>query len=283
MARKRKSSGADDVMELVALLPWWVGCILAIVFYALLHSVATQEVIQTTTPGQIGTMVTKTIWRTLAAVGQYIVPLLCLCGASLSFYRRRQRQGLIANVAGSEAADALDGMTWHEFEQLVGEAFRLQGYSVVETGGAGPDGGVDLILRKGNEKFLVQCKQWKAFTVGVTVVRELYGVMAANGAAGGFVVTSGKFTDDAKKFSEGRNLKLLEGQVLTAMIKSATANRTKQAPATKQPVQVAAAAPSCSACSKPMVHRQAKRGSSAGNLFWGCTGYPACRGTRTAG
>lgn len=280
MARKRKSSGADDVMELVAMLPWWVGCILAVVAYALLHRIASQEIIQTTTSGQIGTMVTKTIWRTLATFGQYILPVLCLAGAGVSFYRRRQRQGLIANVAGSQAADVLDGMTWQEFELLVGEAFRLQGYSVVETGGAGPDGGIDLVLRKGNEKFLVQCKQWKAFTVGVTVVRELYGVMAANGAAGGFVVTSGKFTDDAKKFSEGRNLKLLDGQVLTAMIKSATANLTNQAPAAKQPVQVANATPSCPVCSKPMVQRQAKRGNSAGNLFWGCTGYPACKGTR---
>jgi restriction system protein len=47
----------------------------------------------------------------------------------------------------------------------------------VETGGGGPDGGVDLVLRKpggnGSEKFLVQCKQWRALKVGVDVVREL--------------------------------------------------------------------------------------------------------------
>ena len=33
------------------------------------------------------------------------------------------------------------------------------------------------------EKFLVQCKQGKAYIVGVDVVRELYGVMAAKGAS----------------------------------------------------------------------------------------------------
>lgn len=54
-------------------------------------------------------------------------------------------------------------MSWQEFELLVGEAFRLQGYEVAEIGGGGPDGGVDLVLRKDREKFLVQCKQWKAF------------------------------------------------------------------------------------------------------------------------
>ena len=97
-------------------------------------------------------------------------------------------------------------MSWREFEMLVGEAFRLQGYSVTETGGGEPDGGIDLTLTKGTEKFLVQCKQWKAYKVSVDVVRELYGVMAAKDAAGGFVVTSGRFTDDARKFAEGRNV-----------------------------------------------------------------------------
>lgn len=45
---------------------------------------------------------------------------------------------------------------------------------------------LDLVLQKGREKFLVQRKQWKAFKVGVQVVRELYGLIAAAGAAGGF-------------------------------------------------------------------------------------------------
>jgi restriction system protein len=43
--------------------------------------------------------------------------------------------------------------------------------------------------------------------VGVDVVRELYGVMATKGAAGGFVVTSGRFTDDANGFATGRNVR----------------------------------------------------------------------------
>lgn len=89
-----------------------------------------------------------------------------------------------------------------------------------ETGGGGPDGGVDLTLTKGRS-VLVQCKQWKAFKVGVDVVRELYGVMAARGATGGFVVTSGRFTAEAKAFAEGRNVQLVDGPRLFSMIKQA--------------------------------------------------------------
>jgi restriction system protein len=59
------------------------------------------------------------------------------------------------------------------------------------------------------KKFYVQCKQWRAYKVGVEVVRELYGVMAAHGAAGGFVMTSGRFTDAANEFAQGRNMKLV--------------------------------------------------------------------------
>lgn len=90
---------------------------------------------------------------------------------------------MVTDVAPAQSADALDGMSWRQFEMLVGEAYRLQGYRVTETGGGEADGGIDLALTKGSEKFLVQCKQGKAYKVGVDVVRELYGVMAAKGAS----------------------------------------------------------------------------------------------------
>lgn len=43
-----------------------------------------------------------------------------------------------------------------------------------------------------------------------------------------------------------------------------------------------AASPSitCPDCGGAMVHRSAKRGSNAGNIFWGCASYPRCKGTR---
>lgn len=37
--------------------------------------------------------------------------------------------------------------------------------------------------------------------------------------------------------------------------------------------------PQCPRCSSPMVRRSAKSGESAGKKFWGCTKFPACRGT----
>jgi restriction system protein len=279
-------------MELVAMLPWWAGVALALLSYLLLHSVASQQVAPATQPGQVHVMVTQTLWRTLASFGQYIVPLICLAGAGMSAWQRKVRQNLVTDVAQSKATDALDGMSWREFEMLVGEGFRLQGYQVVETGGGGADGGVDLVLTKpgknGGEKLLVQCKQWRAFKVGVDVVRELYGVMAARGATGGFVVTSGRFTDEAVGFASGRNVTLVDGPTLHGLLRQAKAGvyHSSARPAAAPPVQPSVApmqTSSCPLCSRPMLRRTAKRGANAGGEFWGCTGYPACRGTRPIG
>ena len=59
----------------------------------------------------------------------------------------------------------------------------------------------------------------RAFKVSVQVVRELYGVMAARGAASGIVVTSGTFTQDAIKFASGRNVRLIAGDDLRELVR----------------------------------------------------------------
>lgn len=285
MARK-KSSPAEDFMDLVAMFPWWVGVALAVLSYLVLHHFASQPVASSVQPGQVGSMVTQTLWRTLAAVGQYAIPVLCLAGAGMSAWRRRERRQLVDNVVRSDAAHVLDGMSWQQFERLVGEGFRLQGYSVLETGGGGADEGIDLVLKRDDEKYLVQCKQWRALRVGVDVVRELYGVMAAKGVAGGFVVTSGSFTEEARSFSNGRNVKLIDGPQLRLLIRQALESQSqgsgKRGSAASEQLSPETT-PSCPICAKSMVRRTAKRGPAAGREFWGCSAYPSCKGTRPIG
>lgn len=282
MARRRRQSAADDFIEVVALLPWWACVALALVSYLVLHQLAALPKVVAVQPGQMADIVSRSMVSAFATVGQFIVPFFCLIAGVVSFIGRRKREGLVTNVAGSRSAEALHGMSWQEFELLVGEAFRQQGYTVTEIGGGGPDGGVDLVLKKGRETSLVQCKQWKATQVGVQVVRELFGVMAARGATGGFVVTSGNFSADAQDFAQGRNITLVDGRKLFAMIQQAKATTAamKEAPPVREPSQSAGQAPLCPKCNSAMVRRTAQKGSNAGSQFWGCSRYPGCRGTR---
>jgi restriction system protein len=134
------------------------------------------------------------------------------------------------------------------------------------------------VLVDGSEKYLVQCKQWRALKVGVKVVRELYGVMASVGAVGGFVVTSGEFTRDSKAFAQGKNIELIDGPQLTRLIRDVKSSRSaaETTPATRQGRQ-------CPKCGKEMVLRTARRGPQAGQKFWGCKGYPDCKSTLALG
>lgn len=278
MAR-RKQNPVEDLIEITSKLPWWVGVMLAIASYVWLHSVASAEVTAVAQPGRMGELVTQTLFNTLASIGQYLLPFAFLVGAAMSAYGRAKRQALHAQLAASPDRGALNDMSWQQFETLVGEAFRRNGYAVTETGGGGADGGIDLTLKKEGETFLVQCKQWKATKVGVTTVRELYGVMAARGATGGFVVTSGVFTDEARAFAVGRNVELMDGKALHALIRGVSAPG-KVAPIS--PTVATESAPVCPICQSAMVKRTAKRGANSGNAFWGCSQYPGCKGTRPA-
>lgn len=41
-----------------------------------------------------------------------------------------------------------------------------------------------------------------------------------------------------------------------------------------------ASTPRCPRCGRPMQRRTARQGPKAGQAFWGCTGYPECKGVR---
>lgn len=273
MARRRKQSTFEDLIGIAAKLPWWAGMLLALVAYLILHHYATAEIAPAVSGAQLGANVSSQLGRALAMFGQYLLPLAFIIGAGISAFRQRKRAGLLEDVQQGSGASVLNGMSWQEFEMLVGEAFRRADYSVEEKGGGGADGGIDLVLHKDGEKYLVQCKQWRAYKVGVPVVRELYGVMAASGAAGGFVVTSGVFTQEAKDFASGCNIELVDGAELKQIIARVQPYNDQEKKVLSMTGQL------CPKCGSSMVMRTAKQGANAGKSFWGCSGYPQCRGT----
>ncbi len=294
MARRRKQSPFEDLIDLAALLPWWITLPLALIAYLWLHSIATSPIPTLANPAEFNSQLPGMMLRGLAVPAQYFLPAALVIGAIASVFGRMRRKKLFNSVASNE--NTLESISWREFESLVGEAFRRKGFTVQETGQGGADGGIDLVLLKDGEKYLVQCKQWRRQLVQVNVVRELFGVIAAEGAKGGFVVISGRFTEDAKAFAQGKNLQLIEGGELNDMIRQSRATAARQSlqstthKASYQPTSVSsdplaqtyrAIQPACPTCQAPMVQRVAKRGSNVGNSFWGCSQFPKCKTTRS--
>jgi restriction system protein len=279
MARARQSVTFTDLLEIASKLPWQVSLGVAAISLLALHGLAAAfaSAPTVTTIADMGGVVIHQGVHVGALLLQFVVPPAFLIGAAVSYFKGSRSIRLLDNIRAANGP-AVASLTWQQFESLVAEGFRQRGFTVTEKGGAAPDGGVDLLLARGTERFLVQCKQWRAQQVPVTIVRELYGVMAAQQAAGGYVVTSGRFTQDAIAFAEGRNIELIDGKALTALLgeseKSGAAS-TRAPPTTTQ----VASTPACSRCQEPMVTRVAKRGANLGSEFWGCRRYPKCKAT----
>ena len=286
MARRKKETAVDALIEAVSRMPWWMGVALALLSYMVLHAFATRPPPVMTAPTQISSSITHALVNGLASVGQYLLPLLFSIGALVSFFKRRSAKQLHDSAAQRD--DGIANMAWGEFETLVGEFFRRQGYIVMEQGGARPDGGVDVLLQKGSDRYLVQCKHWRALRVGVQPVRELYGVMAARRVAGGFVVTSGDFTEEARSFAQGRELQLINGKMLQSGIRAQAMSASQAGTPVASPAQAvvsspaASTVPTCPLCHAAMVLRQSKNGPTPGKQFWGCSTFAEtkCRGTR---
>ena len=159
--RYRRPPPIQEFIRGIAKMPWWGGVGLAVFSFMFLHELMATPSPVATRPDQAGEVMVHAALTPMATVLQFFILIIYLIGAAVSFARSRHRGQLFQQVSSSQAADAVDQLTWQNFEKLVAEALQRDGYSVVENGGGGPDGGVDLVLRRGNEKFFVQCKRYR--------------------------------------------------------------------------------------------------------------------------
>jgi restriction system protein len=168
-----------------------------------------------------------------------------------------------------------------EFERLVGAAYEQQGYRV-DYANDGKDGGIDLIMRRGAEIVLVQCKNWYRGWTGVPEVRELYGVLMSENRSRAVFVTSGVFSDEAIAFARGKPLALIDGEALLDMIETVQesvrplADGPQKAESPKElDLNVGKL---CPICGSATVRKTARRGENAGTPFWSCSRFPDCYG-----
>ncbi len=108
-----------------------------------------------------------------------------------------------------------------EFERLVGTVFESLGYEVRLTKRSG-DEGIDLELRKGDERSLAQCKRYRG-TVGQPDIRDFYGVLVHENAARGYFVTTGQFSLAASMWAQGKPIALIDGVDFVAALENSGA------------------------------------------------------------
>lgn len=271
MAR-RKQGG----FEAIASMPWPVGIALGVIaFVGVRYGVGWYL---SSSSNMFLAPLGKAASGGAAAPFAWILLAICWVASLCSFIASRHRARLLNTQSGLES---LRSMNWREFEMLVGEAFRRQGYRIEETGLGGADGGIDLRLSKNGKTTLVQCKQWRKQRVDVKIVREMYGLLTHHGADAVKIVAVGNFTPDAERFAQGKPIELIHGDALLGMIHDVQESREPAPMATADSKSESRniPTPDCPSCGERMVKRANRRTRES---FWGCPKYPGCRGTRPA-
>jgi HJR/Mrr/RecB family endonuclease len=119
--------------------------------------------------------------------------------------------------AGYSAKKRNDGKALEEEVKELLQSMGLQATTTRTTG----DGGIDIVAYSDSPvfsgKYVVQCKDW-AGSVGEGVVRDLYGVVTAEAANKGILITTGTISKSAQKFADGKPLELIDGEQLSKLL-----------------------------------------------------------------
>lgn len=113
--------------------------------------------------------------------------------------------------------DQLLQLSPSQFEEYVTQRiFRRRGFQTRNTPDV-KDGGVDIeLIDRYNQKAVVQCKRYRN-VVGEETVRELYGTMMHEGAVHGYLVTTARISDPARKWAADKNIEMIDGERLVAL------------------------------------------------------------------
>ncbi len=300
MARRKNTS--NGLFEVIFSLPWWLNILIAVVLYFGIHQLAGMQIPPEKHPGAMSEAVIKQLIKGFAVVFQYLVPLIFIIGAIGSAANGRQRRSAFDMTSdridpweGVPEGDLpstrrepplpdvdtrkwslqlLQALEWARFEEVCAAYFEQLGFRTRRSSG-GPDGGIDIHLFSNQDKtpgIIVQCKAWRKWRVGVDEIRAFFGVMTAEKISEGIFITSSEFSDDAKKFADGKNIHLIDGTNLLKKIKQLTL--AQEDDLLKLATQGDFTTPSCPSCRVKLKLRQ---GKTKGNYFWGCSNFPKCR------
>ena len=218
-----------------------------------------------------------------------IVSRLARAGRQLSSSVDEARSASVADIARPRGAPAkppqrwcrevFDVIEWRRFEAVVEALFGQAGFET-RAQPHGADGGVDVWLYSANHAegrepvSIVQCKHWSSKRVGVSLVRELRGVMAQHRIVRGQFVTTSGFTEEARLFANDNGIALHDSDGLLRLI-------GMRHPKEQEALLAVAFEgdywrPTCASCGVKFIERSSRE---SGRSFWGCENFPRCRKT----
>lgn len=189
----------------------------------------------------------------------------------LDIFKKFEKNNPTLNISTTptieEIENQLKKIDWFQFEKVTKRILEEKGWHVKHTGGAFPDGGIDLIATKDDQIAAIQCKHYQTNQIPVKIVRELLGAQVSHQSptTQAILFCTPKATQPAHDLAQAHNISIYEIQDIAQDIKAIGHELFPELlnPEIKY----------CPKCGANMTYRHGKFSG-----FWGCSTYPKCKG-----
>jgi len=195
------------LIDFLAQIPWWLSVALSVSFYILLKFGVPYFETQFSLLNEVH--------LSLGPVFAPVVALALLSPVAFSLLKSNRRKKLLDL---KEEIQAIQDLSWPDFKKLVTEAYVRSGFSNMENSAFTSDPSVDLVMRKGANLYLVQCRYWQNRKLGKREVKNLIVLMHSKQASGAFLLTTGIFTNEARHYAAGGPINLVDGIELVKLL-----------------------------------------------------------------
>lgn len=203
------TSRRRDFFADLARLPWWLGLLLAAASFALLRYPASAPLPAATDIGDLLSLTPAQWGIVLARLAQFLVPALFILGAVRALAPRKPDSG--PGAGGPPRAET--DLAPQELQVIVGALYGRRGYRIAKMRQE-PDGGIDFILERGAERYLVRCKHWHSRPLEAAIVQDTKAAIAADAADGGAVLTTGELSAAAAALARETGVETIDAKDL---------------------------------------------------------------------
>lgn len=207
----------------------------------------------------------------LLAYGFCIVMLLFLLNLLLFLFKviKRLTYRDRLSKSGMKEIDQMDGI---QFEHYLKTLFNELGYKSIVTQ-ASHVFGADLVLKKDNEKIVIQAKRYQLKnTVGMDAVQQIFAAKTYYQADESWIITTSAYSPSALKLAAACNVQVLDRNDLVSFVNKI--NPEIRASDILQ--QFHTQETPCPRCEGKLIIRVKK---ATQEKFLGCSNYPSCRQT----
>ena len=146
-----------------------------------------------------------------------VVALAFLAPATFSFLKSNKQKKLHEL---REDIKEIQELSWPELNDMVSKAYAKAGYMVLANDAYTSDPSIDIVMRKSANLYLLQSRYWRNRKVSLREVKKLFALMHEKQASGIFLLTTGIFTKNARRYAIGRPINLVDGIQLVKLLDS---------------------------------------------------------------